>query len=284
MKFILVSLLSSSLFAAIHVTDHRREFYEVPDSLKKLSSGVAAVFKTDSLEHLKTGWKLSAKTETYEKWAELCPDETYANQMNPAVCTAFLVAPDRIATAGHCVANQEVCDSLSFVFDFQISNEKEFPHSFGKDQVYGCKKLLASSNDPDYAVIQLDRAVRNRKPFGLSDKAPALRTPVILMGFPHGIPLKVVESGKVQDNQNSNSETYFEIDSDLFSGNSGSPVLNAETFEVEGIVAVGFGEFEQPIIHPKTKKPCRYVRRWKKESDATYSWVSRITNLKIEGE
>ena len=50
----------------------------------------------------------------------LCDDKLFRNQPIGAFCSGFLVADDIIATAGHCVEEDNVTD-ISFVFSFNAT-------------------------------------------------------------------------------------------------------------------------------------------------------------------
>jgi V8-like Glu-specific endopeptidase len=65
------------------------------------------------------------------------------------------------------------------------------------------------------------------------------------MGHPSGLPMKYADGAKVFGN----FDNYFSTNLDTFGGNSGSPVFNAKTNEVVGILVRGDidyieGEFE----------------------------------------
>ena len=55
------------------------------------------------------------------------------------------------------------------------------------------------------------------------------------MGHPSGLPLKYADGARVFETEND----YFSTNLDTFGGNSGSPVFNADTLEVEGILVRG---------------------------------------------
>ncbi len=99
-----------------------------------------------------------------------------------------------------------------------------------------------------------------------------------MLGHPWGLPLKIAGGGKVVKNEHSESRFFFEAMLDTFSGNSGSPVLNEATLEVEGILVVGFGEYEDGV-NPLTNEVCRLPRTLVKPEDWTGSWVTRATQF-----
>ncbi len=61
-----------------------------------------------------------------------------------------------------------------------------------------------------------------------------------MIGYPRGLPEKFSLHRKVANNSDS---SYFSADLDCFHGNSGSPVFNSKTLEVEGIFVRGEGDF-----------------------------------------
>jgi hypothetical protein len=146
---------------------------------------------------------------------------------------------------------------------------------FGADSVYSCREIVASDKEEDWALIRMDRATSGRAFFHVrAEGEPALGTTVTLLGYPRGIPLKIGE-GKVVANVHSDEKIYFEADLDAFGGNSGGPVVNAKTLELEGILEVAFGEFESPEVNPATGKPCLRPRHFKNPDEATPVWLLR---------
>ncbi len=71
---------------------------------------------------------------------KICPEMRYAQQPVAANCSGFLVAPDRLVTAGHCMKKQSMCDSFSWVFDFKVDPETGI--AAGRNDVYGCAEIV----------------------------------------------------------------------------------------------------------------------------------------------
>ena len=68
----------------------------------------------------------------------------------------------------------------------------------------------------DYAVIELDRAVINRKPLPLRKKGfPLLGTELVVVGHPMGLPLKTADGGRVAFTNEEESETIKTLWSSL---------------------------------------------------------------------
>ena len=181
----------------------------------------------------------------YQEAYNLCPTERYVDQHVAAVCTAFLVAPNIADSAGHCFPDENSCAENKLAFDFAIKKPGRYPEKLSKNEVYGCRQILAtfsSARSGDFAVIKLDRAVRNHVPLKLNQKRSKLATglDVFVIGHPAGLPKKIADRGRIV----SSKRKMFRAEMNTYAGNSGSPVINAITFEVEGVVVAGAPDFE----------------------------------------
>ncbi len=184
-------------------------------------------------------------------------------------CTGFLIAPDILVTAGHCMVNHgEVrssrnphCEGMSYVFGYHYEDEQNQKLAPIKgEQIVHCKKVLYAANltdvdlktnrmkfDKDFAVVQLERKMPY-KPFTLAEKNPASKdfTPgtITMIGHPFGMPM-VESKGTSIDHKG----IYFRAAINSFPGNSGSAVKN-KNGEVMGILVRGYpGGFVEDKIH-----------------------------------
>ena len=168
----------------------------------------------------------------------LCGGEKFSMQKTLPDCTGFLVAEDLLVTAGHCMKTQKDCQKYLWAFDYKITSHQYREKRFEKENVYKCKEIIKNYNggEKDSALIRLDRKVTNRTPYKFRKKGEITRnTPVLMIGHPSGLPLKIAPDGKSQDI----SSYSFYTDLDSFGGNSGSPVINRETGLIEGILVAG---------------------------------------------
>lgn len=175
-----------------------------------------------------------------------CADEPFLEQPALANCTGFLVGEDILVTAGHCVPTFGDCRANRWVFGFE-----EGVSEFSEDQVYSCRGIIGRQNDlglfnhKDYAVIKLDRPVEGRRPLKFREFSPRrvlgifppaerlrLGTELVMIGHPTGLPMKIADDAQVRRNR----RHYFYSNLDAYGGNSGSPVFNRRTGEVEGIL------------------------------------------------
>lgn len=156
-------------------------------------------------------------------------------------CTGFLIAPDILVTAGHCL-DYSTYSRMEWIFDYtnSLSYSPGGKIYISPDKRYKVKKILshkhtgAGNNTDDYAVIQLDRPV-NRSPFRFrTSNAPKYNDRVDLIGSPMGVPLKMVQNGYVSQTHSK----VFHCNLDAFGGNSGGPVYNKNGF-IEGILVMG---------------------------------------------
>lgn len=181
----------------------------------------------------------------------LCAEERFVEQPSLSyACSGFLVAPDLLVTAGHCMVNTGetrdesgmYCSVYGWLFDYQ-NDESGHTRTDGipADKYYTCSKILYAVNDEkppfrDYALVKLDRPVVGRKPLLMASAPVAVGDALSMLGFPLGMPLVSADHARVVfDNP---ARSSFLTTLDAFGGNSGSVVLNARG-EAAGILVGG---------------------------------------------
>ena len=219
----------------------RMDIFQVRnEQIKKNALSVAAICRAKSLIATTRG-STTLKIKNYKKVFNLCDSEPFHQQPIVAgrLCTGFLVKEDVIATAGHCVNENNLTD-LRIVFGYKMSDsttpETEIP---GKN-IYKGTKIIRKicrrmGNQSDWALIRLDRNVVGQQAAVLSGMEVTRGQSVYLLGHPVGLPLKYARGVCVSDIE----EAYFGAQMDVYCGNSGSPVFDSETHEVIGIVVRG---------------------------------------------
>ena len=269
---VLASTLLSSVYAAplvIYGSDDRHEVYEATAANQLLAKSTAImILKSDIKPNGKPGlvnlsqkslrqsfegaWDLDVDLDALHLTPQLrakaenmtlCEGTKFAEQPNPGYCSGFLIAPDLLVTAGHCVNLENFCDEYQWVFDFNLDkNSQSAGIGVKQDNVYKCQKVVSShfegeEGTKDYGVVKLDRPVLDRKalkfnPGQLSPKT----TKVMVIGGPNGLPTKVAPNGTVYKNTHPD---FFVTNLDTFEANSGSAVFDQSTGVVEGILVRG---------------------------------------------
>lgn len=227
----------------VYGKDDRLDVYQVSDpTLLSLASSTAAMIPTDSLSFVNQLFNISAKV--YGDEYGLCKDEPFYSQPNGAMCSGFLVGPDLLATAGHCISSSD-CSLNAFVFNYNMTGPGKNPISASSDDVYTCKRVVARelTREQDYSLVQLDRPVVGRTPLKLSSSVVKAGDPLVLVGHPSGLPTKIAGGANVRKIE----KGFFIANTDSYGGNSGSAVFNATTNEVVGILVRGEEDYKYDL-------------------------------------
>lgn len=252
-KLIVLTALSSLVFSlnaaaqnkgidVIYGDDNRKDVFDSRDSaLVELSKSTAAMIAPANLSTSNGEVKISGRTL---KERGICEKERFSKQISAANCSGFLVAPDVLVTAGHCIKGPEDCSSYKWVFDYKVDHADQGSITVPASSVYSCKSIVTRALDSvlkdDYAVIKLDRKVNDRRPLAFRRKGKVAKgASVAVIGHPTGLPTKITDGAKVR----STSLKYFVTNLDTYGGNSGSPVFNTKTSEVEGILVRGDNDY-----------------------------------------
>jgi len=257
MRLILITaLMCANLFATssstkiIYGEDNRVDIQDVRSlMIRELGNSIAARVGNWSVSKEDNLFSYSEVTLLSDRWgAAVCSDEKFASQPTMADCTGFLVGPDLLVTAGHCALDYEgmvendtsyECSENSWVFDYKMESDGVQTDNLSSENLYKCDKILIGelSEKADYALIKLDRIVKDRTPLKLRSKGKInTKESIFVMGHPSGLPLKFADGAIVKENS---QRDYFSTNLDTFGGNSGSPIFNASTLEVEGILVRG---------------------------------------------
>jgi hypothetical protein len=282
--------------AVVYGPDDRQDIYQVAgEDWKPLlaDSAVALMWTSDVvLTWNGSEYDFDPNVATLADWyAPLCPGERYGSQPSAAYCSGFLVGPDLIMTAGHCIRNSPDCADTTFVFGFWMEDANTPVSQVGEDDVYQCSSIVSrmETSTNDFALIQVDRPVAGHNPLplrrvGAVESDPEV-TELLLIGHPVGLPMKIAGGAAVK--ASSHSE-YFEANVDSFGGNSGSGVAYGgnggsgvlsldemgNILLVEGILVRGYTDYVD-------NGTCYETNVCSDETGCGGSWqeVTRITNL-----
>lgn len=253
LRFTMIGLALLTLGAAISLADggtrpriirppdDRTDYFASSAMLQGIGDSVCAFVSTDMLTDNGDGtFAINAGTLAGD-FNPLCAGERFADQPTAANCTATLIAPDVLVTAGHCLDdNGTRIDLNTFycVFDYAVRQQGVNPSTFTTDQVYRGAEVLGLVNvadtPNDWAVVKLDRAVTGRTPVAVrSSGSVTVGQSVVAIGFGAGLPIKFSGNATVQ----SIVENGFEADFDIIAGNSGGPIVDAATGVIEGVLS-----------------------------------------------
>jgi hypothetical protein len=236
-------------FAINGPTDDRQDLHRVTDRrLLNDAQTVVSVWMADALTPNSDG-TTGLATHRYgdrrygpHPQRPMCSDQPFANQRSGAIGSGVLVARNVIATAAHTLDKVDsderlALEKLRFVFGFALPTPTHDPTEVKTSDVYRGVQVIARSPKgaplADWALIRLNRSVPDRRVASLRRSGRiASGTPLHIIGHPNGLPLKVAGNARVLKND---TDEYFEADVDAMAANSGSPVFDSVTHEVEGI-------------------------------------------------
>jgi len=188
----------------------------------------------------------TVETKTLKEGLNFCSDERFSDLPIVTACSAFLVGPDLLLTAGHCLKDKYDCKKQTWILDYDdvgefTSNNEVI--SFKNSQSYTCRELVShsTSQNLDFALVRIDRPILDRKPLKIrTDGKISNDESLTIIGHPFGLPKMVSSNGSIRENILPN---FFKTNVDAFSGNSGSPAFGLRSGLVEGILIRGEDDF-----------------------------------------
>lgn len=245
---LVLCFLSPLSFGLVFEQDQRMDVSKVSDTkIHELAKSVFTFIQKDKLKYANGSFEFVQKTLLKDS-LNLCKGEFFAEEPSVGTrCSGFLANSMLGVTAGHCVSPSTVkdfCQNYYIVFDY-INKNGITPNSIPVGSVHECGRIKQiayspiSSTEDDYAVIEFTKPVIDRKPLSVRKSGKIHdHASIFMLGYPRGMAQKISPDRSVVGNK---EITYFETNLDCFRGNSGSPVFNANTYEVEGIFVRGSG-------------------------------------------
>lgn len=232
------SMAASSQTKVIYGDDDRVEVNDANPMHARLAKSTAAMIPNSKLNEVNAVQVLLGGRTLEE--GGVCAGERFSSQPTVANCSGFLVSKNVLVTAGHCVRSSFDCSSSSWVFDYKVDHSGQSEVVVDKSNVYKCKKIISqelnNENKNDYAVLELDRDVLDRKPLKLRKNGqPNVGDELVVIGHPSGLPTKIADNALVREVK----DIFLVASLDTYGGNSGSAVFNAKSGLVEGILVRG---------------------------------------------
>ncbi|OQC06606.1 MAG: Trypsin [Candidatus Hydrogenedentes bacterium ADurb.Bin101] len=231
----------------IYGNDDRIDVYAEtnPDKLTWAASTCALIYTSRLTENTDGSYTLSAPAAYLRYGLPPCDGEPFGNQPTAPYCSGFMVGPDLIVTAGHCY-NSTSFSNTRFVFGFHMLDAATPRLTFAKEQVYRGIEIVSSQSTGsfDHCVVRVDRPIQAPGAQAFKIRRDGSIAPgefVGVLGHPSGLPLKIAFGNTYV--RNSVETGFFVANLDTYGGNSGSPVINAATGLLEGILVRGDTDF-----------------------------------------
>jgi Trypsin-like peptidase domain len=227
----------------IYGVDDRQDLYQITDQANLTDAdSVVALFQDSDIADKGDGTS-SLRTRNFGIDRNLCSGEPFRSQPVGGFCSGFLVAEDVIATAGHCV-NAGNVTNVRFVFGFRMLNANKAQTIINNSEIYKGISIVGRqqhSDGADWALVRIDRPVPDHNIASVRRDGKIAKDQVVhIIGRPVGLPTKFAGGASVRDTKPS---AYFVANLDSYGGNSGSPVFNSDTHEVEGVLVRGETDF-----------------------------------------
>lgn len=257
---------------AIYGEDDRHNYYEaiLTPGVKSSCEKVACLIEKRQLKKNTNGTYRLTWSQTYGQAHRLCGSEAFGEEPSISFGSGFAVSPKLFVTAGHCV-NAANAANVLIVYGYLKADASQRNFMIQPEDIYNIEEIVDSSlrNGNDFCVIRIKGQFPPKRIATLRRSGTVKDSDSFyVIGHPGKLPLKVALNAFVLENNNPLS---FKINSDTYEGNSGSPVFNAATHLVEGIIVSGERDFNfLPLESCKVSLRCP-----EKQSQCSGETVSR---------
>jgi len=241
-----------------HVSHTRSDLYE-------LGEAVVAIIDRQYLHDRGSYWELDWRSlDTIGNSARVCISEPfYGTPVTTIRGTGFLVEGNRIVTAHHVLRDEGDLDDVYFLFGYRMIDATTVRQTYCHCEVFEGVRIHASEPDieKEFVVVDLDREVPGIEPLALHPTplvedpeanlvelvpvyVDAPSNPVFMIGHALGLPQVYAPPGAVIGGTD---EHCWQMKAELsaYRFGSGSPVFDAETEQVVGMVVTGFDHFRE---------------------------------------
>jgi V8-like Glu-specific endopeptidase len=142
----------------------------------------------------------------------LCRDERYADEPALGSGTGFLVARDRVLTAGHCVG--DVGSRVRVGFGWTDGSVAPVLHE---------ATVVERGADVDWALLALASPLDGVAPLRMRTTDVSVGARLGMLGHPLGMPMRFAQDGEVVE---ARDPVRIRTTLDAYAGNSGSPVFD----------------------------------------------------------
>ncbi|CAL2077057.1 serine protease [Tenacibaculum sp. 190524A05c] len=220
------------------------------DTIRKNSNGIVLIVNNSLLKKsTNNSFKLETTNLVDDPMIKSCDSERFVKQPSIAykhtTCTGFIVGKNVLITAGHCILSNADLMNKAFILDYRLNNDESKNIVIKKSQIITGKKVQRVGKNKkglDYAIIRTNEEMDKSRILNLNwNSKIEVNQALYTIGHPLGLPQKLADKAWVTKN---NNPYIFNANLDTFAGNSGGPVFNRNTHEVEGFLLSGGQDYK----------------------------------------
>lgn len=222
----------------IYGEDDRYNYFDksIPEKIKDNLEKVACLIEKDRIVKSSQGvFELKSKG-IYSDKVVLCGDVRFGTEPVVPFGSGFAISNDFFVTALHCI-NKNNIKNVLIVYGYKMIDEKNCNLKIIETDIYEPSGIEYADSNNDITVIKVKNAFKKERIVCCNKTGTVLKDEdFFVIGYPDGLPLKVATKASVIKRVSSNIHLF---NSDTSKGNSGSPVFNLQSGEVEGIILGG---------------------------------------------
>lgn len=237
-----------SYIKSLYGKDDRFNLFDdsITNEIKADAKKVACIIERNQLNFNSDGTFTLKLGRSYGSKNLLCNTENFWTEPTLSFCSGFAISEKLFATAGHCI-NPNNLEKVLIIYGYYMIDSTTPNIKINPKDIYEPVKIIRrefgnTSNLNDYCVVEVNKTFDNFRIASIRLTGKIADNSIVhVIGHPSGLPIKVALNAKIFNNSITN---YFTINSDTYSGNSGSPVFNSIDHTVEGILVRGSMDFK----------------------------------------